>query len=554
MGILDSLTDRLVAYGQNVVERVVAPTQSTRAKELEALERLYQGEQYQGRGLADPWDKAGAGRRVPLNRQRPSVQYDLPRPIVDRPTALLFGEGRFPEITFEPHARPGDPAAAEGNTTGEGGEGEGEKSAADRAADETARINAWIASIVDEGALQQVALTWARQGARLSSACMTWSVVDGEFAFESHATRHCTPEFHPRKRGELVRLEKRYKHMVATQELRGGVLVVVEKPYWHREVWDTQQHIVYADEPVTEKEPTWREADVAVHGFGFVPGVWVKNLDDGEPGRVDGVSLLDGISDVTEDIDRTLSQKSRAVRYNQEPERVYFGLSEEEKKRIEIVGGGASRALPSKKDGGEVSLLELKGEGQRVAEEHVMAQRGRVLEVTRVVMPDPEKLLAASKSGAALRILFAPTLELVGELRQTYGRGLRTIIGQILRAVREGTLTKLGELATTPPATIPPGKVVLGWGFAFEPTPQDLLQIAQACQTLRQASLVDRETLVRWLASYLGVRDVRVVLERLDAEDAEAAEAAAAAAKNSPPAGTKKPARTTPPESETDDE
>lgn len=529
MGIFDRITDSIVGYGQGVMARVMAPTMSARARELDEYERLYQGQQYQGRGLAEPWDKAAPGRKIPLRAQRPSVQYDLPRPIVDRPTAMLFGEGRFPEVHFEATARARKEAP------------EGSADDAREDADEVllTELNAWLAAIIDEGGLQSVALTWARQGARLGSACMTWSVVDGEFEFEAHAARHCTPTFHPRRRHRLTALEKRYRHTVETRENRDGVLVVVEKQFWHRETWDEQRHVVYADEPVTDREPTWRELDVAVHGLGFCPAVWNKNLDDGEPGRIDGLSLLDGIADITEDIDRTLSQKSRAVRYNQEPERVYFGLRDEDKARVEVTGGGATRALPSKKDGGDVSLLELRGEGQKVAEEHVVAQRGRVLEVTRVTMPDPERLLAASKSGAALRILFSPTLELVGELRQSYGRALRQLFEQILRAVRDGTLLRLGTLVTPPPATIPAGKIALLWGDLFEPTPQDLLLIAQTCKALRDAGLVDRETLVRWLASYLGVRDVRAVLERLEAEDQKAS--------SSTPAPGKPPTPATPP-------
>lgn len=532
MGILDRLTDRLVSYGQDVAARILAPAMSSRARELEEFERLYQGRQYDGRGLAEPWDKAPPGRRVPLRAQRPSVQYDLPRPIVDRPTALLFGEGRFPELLFEPRIRPAKTSAQDAQDAHEA---------------QVAGVNAWLSAIADEGDLPQVALTWARQGARLSSACMTWGVVDGVFEFEAHATRHCTPTFHPRRRGVLTRLEKRYKHKVATEELRQGTRVVVEKDFWHREVWDETSHVVYADEPVSDREPSWREADRVEHGFGFVPAVWVKNLDDGE-GRVDGLSLLDGIGDVIEDMDRTLSQKSRAVRYNQEPERVYYGLKEEDRGRVETTGGGASRALPPKKDGGDAALLELKGDGQRVAEEHVTAQRGRVLEVTRVTMPDPERLLAASKSGAALRILFAPTLELVGELRQSYGRGLRQLFEQVLRAAREGLLGRLGALQTPPPASIPEGKVCLLWGDYFDPTPQDLLQIAQTCQALRAAGIADRETLIQWLASYLGIRDVRAVMARLDAEDERAAKAAAA---TKPPPPGHRPA---PPPTRNDDE
>ncbi|MDB4928515.1 MAG: hypothetical protein JWM10_999, partial [Myxococcaceae bacterium] len=502
MGLLDSITDRLVGYGQGVVARVMAPTMTAAAREMEQHERLYQGEQYQGRGLADPWDKQRPGAKVPLRNQRPSVQYDLPRPIVDRPTALLFGEGRFPDVLFEsaePPPAAGDDAAREAREA------------------EVAAVNAWLAAIVDEGALEPVALTWARQGVRLGAGALTWSVCEGEFEFEAHSALTTKPTFHPRKRDRLVRLEKRYKFTRAVEEIQAGALVSVERPFWHREEWDETAHTVYVDALVGDgKEPAWKVADRVEHRLGICPAVWCKSVDDGEHGPV-GKSLLDGIGDMVEDIDRTLTQKSRAVRYNQEPERVLFGLKDEDKNKVEVAGGGATRALPSRKDGGDALLLELKGEGQKVAEEHIVAQRGRTLEVTRVVLPDAERLLAAASSGAALRVLFGPMLELVGELRQSFGRALRRMFAQILDAARSGRLKALGRLATPPPARVPAGKVALLWGDYFEPTPQDLKTLADTARTLVEAGLFDRDTLVRYLASYFGVRDVRAVLAALDA-------------------------------------
>src|SRR4051812_44665703 len=106
MGIVDRAIDGVVRIGEGVVARVMSSPamESRRAKRLAEYDRLYRGEQYEGRGLSTPWDKAPTGgKRIPLRQQKPSVQYDLPRVIVDRPTALLFGEGRAPEITFDPH-------------------------------------------------------------------------------------------------------------------------------------------------------------------------------------------------------------------------------------------------------------------------------------------------------------------------------------------------------------------------------------------------------------------------------------------------------------------
>lgn len=490
MSLLDRTLTSVVRLGQGLATRILGATppvtRSTRYQALDALESLYWGRQYEGKGLATPWDKQPSQARYvpPLREQRPSVQYDLPRVIVDRPTALLFGEGRFPEVSLEGDE---DPEAIRA-------------------------VNRWLTQIVDEGALPHTALAWARQGGRLGTAVLTWAIVEGEFEFEPHLALYCEPTFHRRKRNRLIQLEKRYKFRRQVPEVVMGVMTLVDKEFWHRELWDEERHVVYKEVPVGDgAEPDWPIDDEILHGFGFVPAVWVKNLDDGDSSKTDGISLLEGLADVMESIDRTLTQTDRAIRYNQDPERIYYGLREGDRDKLQS-GGGATTALPPKPQGG-VELVELRGEGQRIALDHINGQRGRVLEVSRVILPDPERLLAAARSGAALRILHAPTIELVGELRENYGQALRQILEQILRAAREGTLQVLGRLSTPPPAVIPPGKVTLLWGDYFEPTPEDLRVIAETVAALR--GVLDHETLVRYLASYFGIRDVNAVMERL---------------------------------------
>jgi hypothetical protein len=489
MGLFDRITDRVAAFGQTMVSRVLTDAMdSARAKALADLEALYRGQQYEGRGLAPSWDKLPpTARRIPLRLQRPSVQYDLPRLIVDRPTALLFGEGRFPRLQYDPLGP----------------------------AEDASEVTAWLSKVAEEGRLQHKCLTFARMAHASGAGCITWAVVDGEFEFTPHRAAFCVPTFHPQRCDRLVALEKRYKFTRRVQDLEAGVLVTREVLFWHRETWDEQRHVVYQDVPVGDgKEPTWTVAAEAVHDFGFVPGVWAKALDDGDTGPC-GVSLLDGLADIVEDMDRTLSQKSRAIRYNQEPDRVVYGAKPQPPGGVQVTGGGAITEVAPKDQGGGVELLEMGGEGQRVAEEHVVAQRGRTLETARVVSPDADKLLAAARSGSALRILHAPTLELVGELRQTTGRTPGELAGQIVRAAREGTLQRLGALTTPPPAKIPEGRVRTVWGKFFDPTPEDLQTIANVAGALVEKQVCDRETAVRWVCQWFGFDDVEGVLSRL---------------------------------------
>lgn len=467
---------------------------SPRFQRLQEFERTYWGEQYDHRGLSPSWDKLTPGRYVPLRSQKPSTQYDLPRLIVDRPTSMLFGEGRFPELELTP--------LVEGQ--------------------DVTDVNKWLSNISEEGDLPHCMLIASRQGARLGSAVITWSLVEGEFDFEPHLAIFCKPTFHPRKRRQLTALEKRYKFKREVEVMSSEGVRYQTKDFWHRETWDENSHIVYVDclVPVDGSEPFWEIADQVDYGYGRCPAVWIKNLDDADPSDIDGVSLLEGLGDMTEDIDRTLSQKSRAVRYNQDPERVYFGLTKEMAASIKI-GGGATTILPAK-PGADVELLELQGEGQRIAEEHVISQRGRTLETARVIAPDSERLLAAARSGAAMRILFSPMLELVGEMRTSYGRGLRDMLFMILDLARRGKLVADGfALATPPPASIPDGKLKNLWGRFFEPTVDDLSAVATAMQTLSASGLLDHETILHIFASYLGIKDVAHVMQKAQAEAEE---------------------------------
>jgi hypothetical protein len=502
MGLFDSLTDRAVAYGQGVVRRIFAPAVDARAQALSSAEAFYQGRQYEGRGLQPSWDKVPVGQRpAPLRLQKPSVQYDVPKTIVDRPTALLFGEGRFPELHLDPDAPDTDVKA----------------------------VNAWLARVADEGKLAHQALVWGKLANSVGSGCLTWAVVAGEgdeageFEFTPHKTQYCTPTFDPKRPGRLVALEKKYSYVKTVRRDTAAGVVAVQETWWHRETWDRAAHVVYADQPAPKDggEPaTWTDvADTATHDFGFVPGVWVKPLDDGEAANVDGPPLTCGIEDLTEDIDRTLSQKSRALRYNLDPERWYTGLSPEQAATLKV-GGGATTALP--KDGA-AGLLEMSNGPQEAAEAHVTAHKARAFETTRVVSPDPEKLLAAARSGRALEILHGPMIELVGELRQTFGSALRDLLNQIVRAARAGKLGALGKLASPPPAAIPPGRVKLAWGPYWNPSPEDLQTAANIAATLVREEICDRETAVRWVAAQFGWKDVDGILERLATEAKERA-------------------------------
>jgi hypothetical protein len=349
----------------------------------------------------------------------------------------------------------------------------------------------------------------------MGSGCLVWSVVDGDVEFRVLRSLHCNPTFDPRRPGRLVALDLRYRFPREIED--GGVVRVVD--HWHRETWTTEAHTVFVEVPCEAgKEPAWIVSDEVQHGLGFVPGVWVRPFDDADEGALDGDSMFTDVEDLVEDIDRVISQKSRALRYNLDPTRVWFGLNERDEANVRNADGPAV-SVSSKTEGADVTQLELNGSSLDVAESHANAQRARALETLRVVSPDPDKLLAAANSGRALEILYAPMLELAGELRTAFGAALKQLLGQILDAAR-GPLRAPGALTLRPPA-LPAGGVCLHWGAHFSASVQEQSTAAATASLLVQDRLLDRETAVKWVCRTLGISDASAVIRALEEQDAK---------------------------------
>jgi hypothetical protein len=239
--------------------------------------------------------RSAAGEAPPLAAATPSVQYDLAK--LDRRSAdrAAVRRGSIPVDhvrTGELRRRP-TPAAD----------------------DDRRGVNAWLATSPRKAVSRPTALVWSRQGGALGSACLTWCIVEGEFEFEAHKSKHCTPTFHPRKRSKSGEAREAL-HLPKPEESRSdhaGAHHVREVDYWHRETWDETAHIVLRDVPVGDgKDPTWIEDDAAVHGFGFVPGRVGEELDDGEPSSIDGVSLIEGLDRTCSKTSTARSRRSRA--------------------------------------------------------------------------------------------------------------------------------------------------------------------------------------------------------------------------------------------------
>ena len=400
--------------------RLTSLCESSRFGELDRLEAYYRCRQYLGRRY--DWDgrmigygdelAVMPGYSVPFKARRPKVRYDLPKIIVQRYTALLFGRERFPSIDMD-----GDPDAED-------------------YARELARSSNLQAKMVEARNL----------GGAQGTAVLSWAFIEGVPRVAVHNAKHVTP---------LRWRDKAARRLSAALEAYTYPRTVwvdgkaVEKQYYFAHYWDEQIEVIWEPIPKERAETrSWAREVPSTHvrhDLGLCPVYWIQNVAD--TSSDDGQSDFDGQLDNCDDINTLLSATSKGGIANVDPTLV---IMDDPDTNEGPVKKGSGHAIYSK---GGAKYLELDGSAIRAALELARELKGATLDATATVLPDPDKLMARAQSAAALRLYFAPMLTVADLLRTQYGEGgLRAILLDMLRAAR-----KIGTTPPPPPTTTPDG-------------------------------------------------------------------------------------------------
>lgn len=254
-----------------------------------------------------------------------------------------------------------------------------------------------------------------------------------------------------------------------------GQPVRAEQEYWWVRDYTQVEEITYVPPRVEDYNPEngFRlpelqviapENGVVRHNLGFVPGVWIRNL--GGSTCIDGWSTWEDAKDNAIEVDYLLSQASRGTRYNCAPELVIIGELEGDLTRSAAtcihLRGSVAEEGGTKYGEGKAELLEMSGEGVKVALEQIDKLRNMALEQIGATRKDPERVRGVM-SGRAMEFLDEDSHDLVMELRAAYGDGALELFRKVLRA--------LGKDAKG---------LRLDWPRLYQPTPEDLAHIIPA--------------------------------------------------------------------------
>jgi hypothetical protein len=437
---------------------------------LELYDSYYEGRQYAG--LA-PWDSEG-GVYVPVRKRQPRLQFAFAKVLASRVAGKLVGRSAFPKFV-----NVDDPDWAE-----------------------------FIRWILEASNLKAALAEPMRRLAIASSTFVRFYLAGGNINVEHFDSKYCYPEFD--EGGELARVMVRYVYEDPKE------LDEMGRPAhkWFQLELSQDVDRLYDNPRYRQgEEPSFQVVSEAPHELGYVQGEWFRLSKNRH--NPDGDSLIQDVTGFIDELNYSLSQSSTAVQYNQDPQLAIKNMTEDE---IEGMIRSATKGWNLGK-AGEAEFLETTLTGVERAETLRDKVRLNLQDVTRIIMMDPEKLVAQAQSGVALEILHGPFVDLIDEIRPMVERPLVNLVTKMAL-----TVVKLNQMGAPVPVTIPrgwmPQSIALKaeWQPVFPMTVADIQSKANLAIALTNASIASREWALRYLAADLGIDDIENELELIKAQ------------------------------------
>lgn len=512
---------------------------TSRYREIDLLDRVYQGTQYDGR--PDWWTGTHRSGDVekPLRERKPCIIYKLPKAATQQVVRFLFGEKRFPKISFE---------ISEG----------GDLNFPALSADEASALGEWTDALIEHAEIQPQVRAIACKAIACKTAAVVLELNDGQFRVTLPRPQDCYAQF---KDGDPC---KAVEKLVWCYEFDKEVADTDGRPTTKRHIfrreWDDHAVYVYEDtELVPGEKIKWPSPTVTPHGLSFCPVLWIRNEAEYARGT-DGNSLYEGLIEEFEALDMALSRRHQGIIYLGAPQLVETGVEPDDgpdatgrKAGPEGFGGEgkyevapkARRVAPDsvwtyQGENVKVGLLETSGKAFEVGTSHVNDIRSRVLETMGVVLTSMADTVSRVTTGADMSARFlalahAPLIALVQEYRHTWWpKCLRPLLSMMMRMTVEsgangdlvmvpGTENVRGILTrfrTADGWTTP--QMAAHWGKFFDPSSTEVKTTVEAVVGARDGKLISQETAVEQTSHDFGIDSVEAEMEEIEKAEDEA--------------------------------
>lgn len=472
---------------QKILEKMDFPTWATpRYKKLVALSKMIEGTFYDHIKTDFYTEVDYMDKYIPLAERRPSTLSLLANEIVSQMGRKLFAGRHVPRFTHD-----------------------------------NEEVVKWLDELVAQSGLYEKmnhAMLWGAVG----SVAVTFRLIDGSLRIDVWRPWQCTPSFDGL--GGLSALRVQYTTGGGVLHRMGfvtdvmGDLLDPTKTYWFIRDWTDTQEITYVPIPDGKYNPVEGpeeyllelEEKTFTHNLGFVPGVWIINLPGGEGG--DGLPTINAAacSNIV-DLDYTLSQLGRGIRYSAAPQLVIIGELENDSSSNVQRGPTTVLRLKSswsddtqKLGESDAKLLEMVGNGTQVGLNYV----DLVKKVTMQAISASVRGLqthTGSISGRAMEVEDDAYYDVVNAFRTSYGDG--GVVPLMSKIIQAYIITNACPLALTLEEITSFG---IRWPRVFSSTPSDEMAIMESMSMGVQNGLIDKEVAVEYISAQLDLFDYRI--------------------------------------------
>lgn len=399
---------------------------SARYRKLEALGRMLTGELYDDLPYAFEQEKTSGGKHIPIRDRRPSVDFNLAYEITQDTEAELFGDEQFPTIQV---VRKGEQLEPATKTLSE--------------LIECLDLPAILSCSYEEGVSGAVGVVLCRSD-------------DGTPYYDILPAKWCEPVYRSKFSNQLIALVVTYPiNREQAEEMFPGIGDEEEnrgsEDFWYRYIVGPVETVDYRPlcarkfAHLGERDDRGNVIEFVehhreTHGFsGRTPACYTKNLG-GKPREMDGPALWWPIRNICVEIDYTLSQAGRGLRYSADPmlflkrgdmydmdatpagyQKPAGGMATTTAEDGSMVKG-VTQTLVGGKDS-DAKLLEISATGITEEREFIRDLREYALEVVGGMKARAEHVKGAP-SGRAIDKQSKPLRRLVRRQRRPYGLGL----------------------------------------------------------------------------------------------------------------------------------
>ena len=140
-------------------------------------------------------------------------------------------------------------------------------------------------------------------------------------------------------------------------------------------------------------------------------------------------------------------------------------------------------------------------------------------EITRAIFHDPEKITGSAQSAVAMKVLYAPLVDFILEVRPIVEHSMIKLITKIfllfIKFNSQGVQLPIQMPANYNPKSI---DISVKWKDVFPMTIQDFQQLSTVLTSLSNANIISRETVLEKLSQYpwLKIDDIQQEVSKVD--------------------------------------